>query len=160
MNVARWWMPILAVLIAVLSGSPLAASSAGAREGSAMDEEVWALESAYFSALYRADYDGVLALVDPRFLGWPGGTPHAMDRDESSRFMKELVPAPTRCTLRIERGGLRLAAAVALTQYVLHVECPADRPGAEALRKSSRITHTWIRQDGAWRLLGGMSADL
>jgi ketosteroid isomerase-like protein len=120
-----------------------------------VEETIWALELAYFSNLYRADYAGVLALVDPRFLAWPGTSPQPIDRDGSARFMRELIAAPTTCQVRIERAGIRVAGDVALTAYVLHVDCA----GGRASPRPSRITHTWVRQDAKWTLLGGMSQD-
>jgi ketosteroid isomerase-like protein len=121
--------------------------------GTVVEEEIWALEHAYFANLYRADYAGVLALVDPRFLAWPDTSPQPIDRDGSARFMRELIPAPTTCQVRIERAGIRAAGDIALTAYVLHIECA----GGRASPRPSRITHTWVRQDAKWMLLGGMS---
>jgi ketosteroid isomerase-like protein len=57
--------------------------------------------------------------------------------------------------VRIERAGIRVAGGVALTQYVLHVECA----GGRASPRPSRITHTWVKQGAKWTLLGGMSHD-
>ncbi len=122
-----------------------------------MEEEIWALEKAYFTNLYKADYDGVVALVHGKFLGWPGGLPQPIDGDESARFMRKLVPSPTSCTVTIERAGIRTLGDVALTQYTLHVNCP-DTTGT-AKSQSSRITHTWVKDGARWKLLGGMSFD-
>ena len=88
-----------------------------------MEEEIWALEEAYFANLYQANYGGVLALVHSRFLGWPGAVPQPIDREESARFMKQLVPQPASCSFKIERAGIRLMGEVALTQYTLQVKC-------------------------------------
>ena len=63
--------------------------------------------------------------------------------------------ALTACEVRIERAGIRVAGGVALTQYVLHVECA----GGRASPRPSRITHTWVKQGAKWTLLGGMSHD-
>jgi len=120
-----------------------------------VEETIWALEEAYFTNLYCADYAGVLALVDPRFLAWPGTSPQPIDRDGSARFMRELIPAPTTCQVRIDRAGIRVAGNVALTEYTLHVDCG----GGRASPRPSRITHTWVRKDAKWTLLGGMSHD-
>jgi ketosteroid isomerase-like protein len=95
--------------------------------------------------------------VHSQFLGWPGAVPQPIDREESARFMKELVPKPTSCTFKIERAGIRLLGDVALTQYTIHVNC-SDTAGA-AKAQSSRITHTWVKEDACWKLLGGMSYD-
>jgi hypothetical protein len=122
-----------------------------------VEEKIWALEEAYFSNLYKANYERVIALVHDQFLGWPGGLPQPIGREESSRFMKQLIPKPTACIIRIERAGIRVLGAVALTQYTLYVNC-SDTVGVTKIQ-SSRITHTWVKEGGRWKLLGGMSYD-
>ena len=122
-----------------------------------VEEKIWKLEDAYFSNLYKANYPGVLALVHERFLGWPAGLPKPVDKPESSRFMKQLVPRPSKCRFRIEREGIRLLGAIALTQYIIYVDCP-DSSGIDK-KTSSRITHTWVKEGLRWKLLGGMSGE-
>ncbi len=120
-------------------------------------EKIWMLEKAYFSNLYKANYEGVLVLVNDQFLGWPGGLPQPIGREESARFMKQLIPRPTSCTIRIERAGIRVLGTVALTQYTLHVNC--SEPSGATKTQTSRITHTWVKEGACWKLLGGMSYD-
>lgn len=122
-----------------------------------VEEEIWALEEAYFANLYKANYDGVLAIVHSQFLGWPGAVPQPIDKEESSRFMKQLIPKPTSCTFRIERAGIRLLGEVALTQYSIHVNCSGNAGVTKT--QASRITHTWVKEVACWKLLGGMSYD-
>ena len=45
------------------------------------EEKIWKLEEAYFTNLYKADYKGVLSLVDEQFLGWP----HTIKADRQER---------------------------------------------------------------------------
>ncbi len=123
-----------------------------------VEEEIWKLEEAYFTNLYRANYEGILALVHPQFLGWPANLPKPIGKEESAEFMKRLIPQPTQCIIRIERAGLQQSGDTALTQYVLDVDCPMA--SGMVRTQSSRITHTWIRQEGQWKLLGGMSFDV
>lgn len=122
-----------------------------------VEEEIWALEEAYFTNLYKANYEGVLAIVHSQFLGWPGAVPQPIDKEESARFMKQLAPKPTSCTIKIERAGIRLLGEVALTQYIIHVNC-SDIADVTKIQ-SSRITHTWVKEGARWKLLGGMSYD-
>lgn len=122
------------------------------------EEKIWKLEEAYFTNLYKADYKGVLSLVDEQFLGWPGTQLRPIDKNESAVFMKKLMPGPSKCSIKIDRQGIRLLGDVALTQYVIQVECPDDAGGAKKV--SSRITHTWIKSGSCWKLLGGMSYNI
>jgi len=120
-------------------------------------EGIWALEEAYFANLYKADYEAVLAIVHSQFLGWPGTVPQPIDKEGSTRFMKQLISKPTSCTFKIERGGIRVLGEVALTQYTISVNC--SDTAAVAKTQSSRITHTWAKGGDRWKLLGGMSYD-
>jgi ketosteroid isomerase-like protein len=83
--------------------------------------------------------------------------PQPITKEESARFMKQLVPKPTSCTIRIERAGIRVRGDVALTQYTIHVNC-SDTAGVKKTQ-SSRISHTWVKEGARWKLLGGMSYD-
>ena len=120
-------------------------------------EEIWALEESYFTNLYKANYDGVLAIVHSQFLGWPSSVLQPIDKEGSARFMRQLVPEPTLCTFKIERAGIRLVGDVALTQYTINVNS-TDTAGV-AKTQSSRITHTWVKEGADWKLLGGTSYD-
>ena len=148
------WLVLLALVFGVFALSPATGAEYG---GNTMEEEIWKLEEAYFTNLYRADYEGVLALVHPQFLGWLGNLPKPIGREQSAQFMKKLIPRPTPCTIRIERSGLQQSGDAVLTQYTLHVICP--EASGMARTQSSRITHTWVRQESQWKLLGGMSLD-
>jgi ketosteroid isomerase-like protein len=123
-----------------------------------VEEEIWALEEAYFANLYKADYERVLAIVHSQFLGWPGPVTQPINKEESARFMNQLIPKPSSCTFKIERAGLRVLGEIALTQYIIHVNCSDSASVAKT--QSSRITHTWMKEDARWKLLGGMSYDI
>ncbi len=147
---------VVLALVFGLFSPPLATSAQNG--GNAVEEEIWKLEEAYFTNLYRASYEGVLSLVHRQFLGWPGNLPKPIGKEESAQFMKMLIPQPTACTTRIERAGFRQSGDTVLTQYILHVDCP--EASGIIKTQSSRITHTWTGQKGQWQLLGGMSTDI
>lgn len=155
-NTVPLWTIILAFILFSCSQAYSATADTDNRRDT-VKEEIWALEEAYFANLYKANYAGVLALVHSQFLGWPGAVPQPIDKEESARFMKQLVPKPTSCTFKIERAGIRLLGEVALTQYIIHVNC-SDTAGVPKTQ-SSRITHTWVKEGASWKLLGGMSYD-
>lgn len=150
--VAAVTFAVLATVLCFIAVSPAAVAE---KRSITVEDEIWKLEEAYFTNLYKAEYDGVLALVHPQFLGWPGNLPKPINRDESAQFMRKLIPQPTKCRVRIERAGFQLWGDTALTQYILHADCP-DASGT-IKTQSSRITHTWTKHEGRWKLLGGMS---
>jgi hypothetical protein len=155
-NTVRLWTIILAfILFSYLQAYSATADTDNRTD--TMEEEIWALEEAYFANLYKANYEGVLAIVHSQFLGWPGAVPQPIDREESARFMKQLVPKTTSYLFKIKRAGIRLLGEVALTQYFIHIYC-SDTDGVGDTQ-SSRITHTWVKEGARWKLLGGMSYD-
>lgn len=154
MKKAFLFLIIIAALILFSTSVVCSADSDKQNRRSVVEEEIWALEEEYFTNLYKANYDGVLALVHSRFLGWPGAVSQPIDKEESTRFMMKLISKPITCFIRIERGGIRFSGEAALTQYTLHVSFTET-----GKTQSSRITHTWIKESGRWKLLGGMSYD-
>jgi hypothetical protein len=122
-----------------------------------VEEKIWQLEEAYFANLYKANYDGVLAIVHDQFLGWPGSIDKPIDKEGSSVFMRKLIPSPAPCSFTIEREGIKLLENIALTQYIISVSCKGK--DGKAKETSSRITHTWIKEGKSWKLFGGMSYD-
>jgi hypothetical protein len=90
-NTVLLWTIILAFILFSYSQAHSATSDTDNRRDT-VEEEIWALEEAYFANLYKANYEGVLAIVHSKFLGWPGAVPQPIDREESARFMKQLVP--------------------------------------------------------------------
>jgi ketosteroid isomerase-like protein len=151
------WTIILAFILFACSQAYSAKQDKDNR-GNKVEEEIWTLEEAYFTNLYKANYEAVLDIVHSQFLGWPGNLAQPINGEESARFMKQLIPQPTLCSIKIERAGIQLIGDVALTQYTLHVNC-SNSAGAKKI-PSSRITHTWVKEGAGWKLLGGMSYDI
>jgi hypothetical protein len=146
---------IISAFILVAYSQPYSTTTDKSRN--IVEEEIWALEEAYFTNLYSANYEGVLAIVHSQFLGWPDAVSQPVDRKESAHFMRQLIPKPTSCTFKIERAGIRVLGDVALTQYLIRVNC--SETAGVAQTQSSRITHTWVKEGSRWKLLGGMSND-
>ena len=156
MKSTRFLIGIFSAFV-ITSYSPLSSATTYTDRGNDIaEEEIWALEEAYFTNLYQANYDEVLAIVHNQFLGWPHMLPQPIDKEESACFMKKLFPKPTSCTLKIEREGIRVLNDVALTEYTLNVSYTDSSTGI-VKTQSSLITHTWTKEDTNWKLLGGIS---
>ncbi len=122
-----------------------------------IEAQIWKLEETYFDNLYKANYDSVLLLVDENYLGWPGSCENPLDKAASSVFMKQLIPSPVICTIKIERKAISIEGNIALTHYIINASC--QRADGTIKTSSSRITHTWIFRSSKWKILGGMSSD-
>jgi len=69
--------------------------------------------------------------------------------------LEEKYPKPTRLIFKIIREGIRVIGNVAITHYSL-ISSWVDEDEIEQ-ESESRITHTWIKEDSKWKILGRMS---
>jgi ketosteroid isomerase-like protein len=57
----------------------------------------------------------------------------------------------------IEQLAIQVTGDVAIDHYRIKTTW-ASKDGTKARTDAMRITHTWIRTNGTWQILGGMSA--
>jgi ketosteroid isomerase-like protein len=59
-------------------------------------------------------------------------------------------------SVEVRPRAIQLSGKIALVHYLVVLEIEEGDGGTAAT--SSRITHTWVEEDGRWQILGGMSA--
>ena len=118
-------------------------------------EEIWYLEEDYISYFGKANHEAILSLYHSQFLGWPDSELHPVGKKKAAEFLEEKYPEPTQSVFNIKREGIRIVEGVVITHYLL-ILSRVDDEGVEQTRES-RLTHTWIKEDSHWRILGGMS---
>ena len=64
---------------------------------------------------------------------------------------------PGTWSFQIEKAGIQIHGDVAITHFIL--QRTVDFDAGAAVKRSSRVTHTWIREDPQWKIIGGMSAE-
>jgi len=120
-----------------------------------VEKEVWSLEEEYISYFGEANHNAILSLYHSQFLGWPEFRNHPVGKNSAAKFLKENYPEPTESLFQIKREGIRVLEDIAITHYLL-IYSWLDEKGIEQTRES-RLTHTWIKEDSSWKILGGMS---
>ena len=123
---------------------------------STVEEEIWSLEEEYISYFSKANHASILSLYHSQFLGWPNSELHPANKERAAIFLEEKYPEPTQLVFKIKREGIRIVEDVVITHYLLNLSWTDDE-GVEQTRES-RLTHTWIKEDSHWRILGGMSS--
>ncbi len=124
-------------------------------KGDKVEEEIWSLEEDYISYFGEANHDAILSLYHSQFLGWPDSRNHPVGKISAAKFLEKNYPEPTQSVFKINREGIRIVNGVVITHYLLNVSW-IDDEGVEQKRES-RLTHTWIKEDSQWKILGGMS---
>ena len=120
-----------------------------------VEEEIWSLEEDYISYFGEANHSAILLMYHSQFLGWPNSEMHPAGKKRAEKFLEENYPEPIQVVFQIRREGIRILGNTAITHYLL-ISSWIDEEGVEQ-KSESRITHTWIKEDSKWRILGGMS---
>lgn len=116
------------------------------------EAQIWALEQAYWEFNRDAKHDGIIGTWHEQFLGWPAGEPRPIDKDSGTRYVRRNYAEPATYAFEIQRAGIRILGNVAINHYAVRLTETDGR------QRSMRITHTLIRDNDGWKILGGMSA--
>jgi ketosteroid isomerase-like protein len=120
-----------------------------------VEEEIWSLEEDYISYFKEANHKAILFLYHSQFLGWPDSELHPAGKKRAAKFLEEKYPEPTHAVFNIKKEAIRVFEGVVITHYLLILSWIDD----EGVDQTSeiRLTHTWIKEDSQWKILGGMS---
>lgn len=141
---------ILLLMFSALLGSTLAQESAW----SPAQEEVWNREETYWKVILARDVKGYLELWDDTFVGWPfyQKSPVGKSAFQAQPFgIKGRVVS----SYEFDQKVVQLHGNdIAITYLQLYMKQTLDGQKAEPV---IRLTHTWQKRDGVWRIVGGMS---
>ncbi len=135
----------------------LSAGSTFAAEQSANERAVWKLEASYWKYVQAGDLESYLKLWHRNFVGWPNSSATPRRKDHITDWIADY----TNKGLRLKSYDLEPAASQATGNVVVTYYWITDRwvdGQGHGEGKPSRITHTWIRTQGGWQIIGGMSA--
>ena len=135
----------------------LVATCAGAQELSEESFEVWEAEKAYYQYAAANDPQGYLSLFDENVIGWPTFDPQPKGKDRVSQWIAMVHANPAELwRYEIERLAIQSHGNVVVVHYRLREWFESAESGEELRPQEFRITHTWMRRDGAWKIIAGM----
>jgi hypothetical protein len=145
-------IPLL--IITALSISTLAAIPARPTND---EQTIWNLEHDYWRYAVDNNLTAYRSLWHENFLGWPGVSAEPVHKAHITDWMT----SQTSKGLTFHLGGLKPASIqvtgdVALTYYWLTSTWQAKDGTGES--RTTRVTHTWVRNGKTWLIIGGMSA--
>ena len=150
-------MKALSVLLAFICvGMHLQASQAAVEmDAASVEAAIWALEEEYVACFRDATHGKAISMWHDRFLGWPSTEIRPADKAAVVRYLKRNASRPADWSFEIEKSGIQIHGNVAITHFIIHrFFSPAS--GAKHTI-SSRVTHTWVKENLRWKILGGMS---
>jgi ketosteroid isomerase-like protein len=141
----------LVAAIAVLFSLPCAAQQ------SADEKAIWKLEHSYWEYVKANDLKSYLELWHSNFVGWPYVSAQPQGKDH----ITDWITANTDKGRLLKSYSLESAAShktgdVIMVYYWVTATW-ADKDG-NGEPNTLRVTHTWIKGDKGWQIVGGMSA--
>lgn len=137
-----------------LSTVALAAPTISApADKAAAQAEIWAKEQSIYAARGRGDISVYLSNTATDYLAWPplrakpeGNT----GLDKTGRELK----GKNQEKLAMRFTGFAMNGDTAIIYYDTHRTQRSDGTPAD---EWFEVTHTWVREDGQWKVLGGMA---
>jgi ketosteroid isomerase-like protein len=123
------------------------------------DEQIWNLEKAYWEYVEANDLQNYRALWHDDFVGWPFVSPAPVRKDHITDWITNNTSKGLKLqSYSIEQLAVCVTGAVAIDHYRIKANWAKGDAGDVLRTDGMRITHTWIRTNGTWQILGGMSA--
>jgi len=147
-----------AIMVVPSEPSPALASSATVGE-SANVTAVWELEEAYWRYAAAGDTQHYRELWADGFRGWPSDQPHPVTKAGVTDWIEELREQRLRMTYSLTQEGAAAFGDVVVIYY--RAATRFERPDGHVEGGGTvRVTHTWRRMGGVWKIIGGMAADM
>jgi len=145
-------------MLKALSIVLLLASIASAQDSARDEAQIWNLEKTYWEYVKANDLEKYRALWHEDFVGWPLISSGPVRKDHITDWITNNTSKGIKLqSYSIEQLAMRITGNVAINHYRIKTNW-ATHEGAEARTDAFRITHTWIRTNGTWQIIGGMSA--
>jgi ketosteroid isomerase-like protein len=99
------------------------------------------------------------ALWHDDFVGWPFVSAAPVQKDHITDWIRNNTSKGLKLqSYSIEQLAVRVTGDIAIDHYRIKTNWASSDTGEAVQTEAMRITHTWIRTNGTWQILGGMSA--
>lgn len=121
-------------------------------------KEVWGMEEQYWTSLKDGDLEGYMTLWHPDFIGWPRAFDEPVNRDSVRTFIKSIMDnsKPGSLSYELKPYAVNVFGNIAIAFYT-HSSVYENIEGNK-IDLTERITHTWMKHEGNWKIIGGISA--
>jgi ketosteroid isomerase-like protein len=143
---------IAATLAAALSFPCLAAAQSQTEKQAAKDA-IWTLEQSIYAGRAAGDLSNYVNNTSPDYVSWPP----TVDKPMPYTNLKATAsggPKASKEHLTMEFMDIAVHGNTAIIYYKTHRTQRAD---GTLVDENFETTHTWVREDGHWQVLGGMA---
>ena len=123
-----------------------------------IQKEVWNMEEAYWEYLKKGDLEGYMTLWHPDFIGWPRAYGQPVHRDSLWILIKSIMDnsKPGSLSYELKPYAVNVFGNIAIVFYTHSSEY--ENLDGEEIQLTERITHTWMKHEGRWKIISGISA--
>lgn len=143
-----------AALSAVLvPAAALAGETNAAADYDAVRDLLWEKEQAIYAGRGRGDVGPYIESTSQHYVSWPPTVALPFSYDDLAAVAGKPVQ-PSREKLEMVYRHMSLSGDTAVIYYATHMTVSADGTPVD---RRYHVTHTWVRENGTWRVLGGMA---
>ena len=119
--------------------------------------DVWKMEEQYWQYFRNCDLEGYMTLIQDDFVGWP----HASVEPVKKNDLKDLIGNFFMTTnkdsysFNLKPHEVQLFGNIAVAYYLMNNTWENNDGSKES--RLVRYTHTWMKEEGTWKIIGGMS---
>ena len=123
-------------------------------------DEVWSHEVTYWEYAEAADLNNFMSLWHEDGIGWPNNQPTPVNREGARQHVAEALDALQLESISIDVKPLsvHIYGDIGIT-YFEKRSAVTTKDGIK-ISERDRATHTWLRTDEGWKIIGGMEAPL
>jgi ketosteroid isomerase-like protein len=124
----------------------------------APEEQVWAREVEYWKCIEASDLVEYEALLHEAAVVWPNNQPKPLGKGEIMKFVTATCDAfqPGSGQVELIRRSVHVSGNIGIAYLQVHAR--ATLKTGTPFEFKERVSHTWLRTNGAWKLTAGMSA--
>ena len=122
-------------------------------EKAAAQTEIWALEQSIYAARGKGDISVYLSNTATDYLAWPPLRAQPEGNNGLTKTGQELK-GKNQELLAMNLTGFAMNGDTVMIYYDTHRTRRSDGTPAD---DRFEVTHTWVREDGKWKVFGGMA---
>jgi len=119
------------------------------------EQNIWKLEQIYMKNYKEKNLDILSQFWHQEFIGWPEWSGKPVNVAEAKAALKK--PSETKIiSFKIQPQKIVMHDNITITYYSIDLKVENEKKELKTV--SVRIIHTWLKKNGKWRIIGGMSS--
>jgi ketosteroid isomerase-like protein len=124
------------------------------------EDELWNHEIAYWRYAEAADLNNFMSLWHEDGIGWPNNQPAPVNKQDARNHVAGAYDTLRLDSISIDIKPLsvRLYGDIGITYF--ETRSSVTTKDGIKVTEHDRATHTWLRTNKGWKIIGGMEAPL